>query len=125
MSVDCEPSTTMIPVSATVTDPAGARKNGKQWKPTKTQFRPGMSSARKSYEARQVDRIALAAMKAREKEMKDEKVQARADLVAKIKEKREKKAEKERFEKLAVKMHAKKVERLRRREKRNKALKER
>lgn len=42
-----------------------------------------------------------------------------------LKERREKKEENERYERLAAKMHAKKVERMRRREKRNKALKER
>jgi hypothetical protein len=48
---------------------------GKQWKQTKTQFRPGMASGRKTFEERQVERQAYAAMKAREKEMKDEKIQ--------------------------------------------------
>lgn len=40
-----------------------------------------------------------------------------------IKDKRAAKEEKERYEKMAEKMHAKRVERLRRREKRNKLLK--
>ena len=40
-----------------------------------------------------------------------------------IKDKRVAKAEKERYEKMAEKMHKKRVERLRRREKRNKMLK--
>ena len=40
-----------------------------------------------------------------------------------IKDKRAAKAEKERYEKMAEKMHAKRVERLKRREKRNKLLK--
>ena len=40
-----------------------------------------------------------------------------------IKDKRTAKAEKERYEKMAEKMHAKRVERLKRREKRNKLLK--
>jgi rRNA-processing protein CGR1 len=42
-----------------------------------------------------------------------------------LKEKRERAEEKARYEKLAERMHQKKVERLKRREKRNKALKER
>lgn len=42
-----------------------------------------------------------------------------------LKERREKQVEKERYAKLAEKMHVKRVERLKRREKRNKALKER
>lgn len=40
-----------------------------------------------------------------------------------IKDKRAAKEERERYEKMAAKMHAKRVERLRRREKRNKLLK--
>lgn len=40
-----------------------------------------------------------------------------------IKDKRAAKTEKERYEKMAEKMHAKRVERLKRREKRNKLLK--
>ena len=98
---------------------------GKCWKETKAQFRPGMRTARPTYDQRKIERDALAAMKTREKELKDEKVAKKEEMINKIKEKREKRAEKERFEKLAEKMHAKKVDRLRRREKRNKALKER
>lgn len=86
-------------------------------------------------------------MKAKEKEMKDEKEAERQvrpalsvrqtnkqtselDLltrvtqrrVAQIKDKRAAKEEKERYEKLAAKMHKKRVERLKRKEKRNKLL---
>lgn len=81
-------------------------------------------------------------VKAKEKEMKDEKeaerqvsnlggptmecfetnrrIQAKVQA---IKDKRAAKAEKERYQKLAEKMHRKRVERLKRREKRNKMLK--
>lgn len=44
---------------------------GKQWHAPKTAFRPG--SGLTSYEKRAKERVALAAMKAKEKEMKDEK----------------------------------------------------
>jgi hypothetical protein len=44
---------------------------GKQWHPQKTAFRP--TSGLTSYEKRQEDRKATAAVKAKEKEMKDEK----------------------------------------------------
>jgi hypothetical protein len=54
---------------------------GKQWKTTKTQFRPGMKSARPTFEERQAERVAMAAMKAREKELKDEKVQKKKVLL--------------------------------------------
>jgi len=56
------------------------RWTGKQWKPTKQQFRPGMRSARKTFEERQAERTAMVAMKAREKEMKDEKIQKKKVL---------------------------------------------
>lgn len=49
---------------------------GKQWKPAKTAFRPKAGTS-KSWEARLGERKAMAAMKAREKELKDEKETAR------------------------------------------------
>jgi len=115
---------------------------GKQWKESKKQFRPGMRSARKTYEERQADRVAMAAMKAREKEMKDEKARKKKvtpppiqtiwiyadptqEQIQALKERREKAEEKARYEKLAARMHQKKIDRMKRREKRNKALKER
>ena len=83
-------------------------------------------------------------VKAKEKEMKDEKEAERQvcafpggglffmprgiltefqKRIQAIKDKRAAKVEKERYEKMAEKMHRKRVERLRRREKRNKMLK--
>ncbi|KAL7269097.1 rRNA-processing protein cgr1 [Rhizina undulata] len=106
------------------TEHLGVRKNGKQWKQPKKAFRL-KAGASKSWEARLEDRKALAAMKAREKEMKAEKEDERQRRIQHLKQKREAKEEKERYAKLAEKMHAKRVERLKRREKRNKALKER
>jgi rRNA-processing protein CGR1 len=44
---------------------------GKQWHAPKKAFRPG--SGLTSFETRSKDRIAMATMKAKEKEMKDEK----------------------------------------------------
>jgi rRNA-processing protein CGR1 len=79
-------------------------------------------------------------MKAKEKEMKDEKEEERQvssisirtskplrllvvqRRVQAIKDKRAAKEERERYEKLAEKMHKKRVERLKRKEKRNKLL---
>ena len=57
--------------------------------------------------------------------MKSEKEAERQSKIQAIKDKRAAKEEKERYEKLAARMHQKRVERLKRREKRNKALKER
>lgn len=88
--------------------------------------------------------MARIAVKAKEKEMKDEKEAERKvsatnnpsesqtgsadsvpgvqERITKLKEKRAAKEEKERYEKLAEKMHKKRVERLKRKEKRNKLL---
>ncbi|KAF2739206.1 rRNA-processing protein CGR1 [Polyplosphaeria fusca] len=99
----------------------GMRVNGKQWHPNKTAFRPRANQ--KSYAKRTEDRKALAAVKAREKEMKDEKEAVRQQRVEAIKAKRAAKEERERYQKMEEKMHKRRVERLKRREKRNKMLK--
>ncbi|KAF8476922.1 hypothetical protein BDZ91DRAFT_708361 [Kalaharituber pfeilii] len=121
---------TESPVASTPlpTPPAASvtiiRENGKNWKSVKKAFRPKAGPG-KSWDKRTRERKNMEAIKAKEKELKDEKEAARQRQVQALKEKREKKAEKERYEKLALKMHAKRVQRLKRREKRNKALKER
>ncbi|KAI9878954.1 MAG: rRNA-processing protein cgr1 [Pleopsidium flavum] len=94
---------------------------GKQWHPAKAAFR--LKVGQTSYAKRTDGRKALAAMKAKEKEMKDEKESERQRRIQAIKDKRAAKEERERYEKLAEKMHRKRVERLKRREKRNKLLK--
>ncbi len=95
-----------------------------------------------SYEKRVEQRKATSAVKAKEKEMKDEKEAERQvrlaafNIIRKVtgltvwqrriealRAKRAAKEEKARYEKLAETMHRKRVERLRRREKRNKMLK--
>ncbi|PSR97491.1 hypothetical protein BD289DRAFT_425623 [Coniella lustricola] len=98
----------------------GMRKNGKQWHAPKKAFRP--ASGLTPYEKRAKERVALAAMKVKEKEMKDEKEAERQRRMTQLKEKRAAKEEKERYERLAAKMHKKRVERLKRKEKRNKLL---
>lgn len=50
---------------------ADPRTTGKQWHAPKKAFRPG--SGLTSYEKRAKERVAMAALKAKEKEMKDEK----------------------------------------------------
>ncbi|KAB5536428.1 hypothetical protein GE09DRAFT_327379 [Coniochaeta sp. 2T2.1] len=100
--------------------PQGMRKNGKQWHEPKKAFRP--ASGLTPYEKRAKDRVTMAMVKAKEKEMKDEKEAARKARIETIKAKRAAKEEKERYEKLAEKMHKKRVERLKRKEKRNKLL---
>ncbi|KAF8856788.1 hypothetical protein BDZ45DRAFT_675262 [Acephala macrosclerotiorum] len=111
------------PVAApqTAAQPQGMRKNGKQWHKPKTAFRP--TSGMTSYEKRQAERTATAAVKAKEKEMKEEKEAERQRRIKALKDKRAAKEEKARYEKLAETMHRKRVERLKRKEKRNKLLK--
>ncbi|KUJ11282.1 uncharacterized protein LY89DRAFT_689167 [Mollisia scopiformis] len=99
----------------------GMRKNGKQWHPQKSAFRP--TSGMTSYEKRQEERKATAAVKAKEKEMKEEKEAERQRRITALRDKRAAKEEKARYEKLAETMHRKRVERLKKKEKRNKLLK--
>ncbi|RMJ27510.1 hypothetical protein PHISP_01639 [Aspergillus sp. HF37] len=98
----------------------GMRKNGKNWHAAKKPFRPG--SGMTSYAKRAEDRKHQEAIKEHEREMKEEKESERQAHFQKIKERRAAKEEKERYEKMAEKMHHKRVERLKRREKRNKLL---
>ncbi|KAK6584742.1 hypothetical protein PZA11_002966 [Diplocarpon coronariae] len=114
-------STEMIALANGSALKQGMRKNGKQWKEPKTAFRPKVGNG--TYEKRQAERVAIAAVKAKEKEMKDEKEAARQTKIQTLKDKRAKKAERERFEKMAETMHRKRIDRLKRREKRNKMLK--
>ncbi|KAJ5162479.1 hypothetical protein N7492_007871 [Penicillium capsulatum] len=120
-------STTESPVATPTTADApsvppakGMRKNGKNWHDTKKPFRP--SAGLTSYEKRQEARKHQDAVKEREREMKEEKEAERKAHIQRIKDRREAKEEKARYEKMAEKMNRKRVERLKRREKRNKLL---
>ena len=96
-------------------------ETGKQWHAAKKAFRP--TAGQTAYSKRkELDQIKQAT-KAREQEMKAEKEDVRNRRVQAIKDRRIAKEEKERYEKMAEKMHAKLVERRKRREKRNKLLK--
>ncbi|KAL2891689.1 rRNA-processing protein CGR1 [Ceratocystis lukuohia] len=108
-----------LPAAAATTS-LGMRKNGKQWHETKKAFRPGGGLT--SYEKRAKQRVEMAAMKAKEKEMKEEKEEERQRRIQAIRDRREAKAERERFAQLEAKMHRKRVERLKRKEKRNKLI---
>ncbi|KFZ08760.1 hypothetical protein V502_09172 [Pseudogymnoascus sp. VKM F-4520 (FW-2644)] len=99
----------------------GIRKNGKQWHDLKSAFRPKAGNG--TYEKRNADRVAMSAVKAKEKEMKEEKEAERQRRITALKDKRAAKEEKARYEKLAETMHRKRVERLKRKEKRNKMIK--
>ncbi|KAK3488820.1 rRNA-processing protein cgr-1 [Neurospora hispaniola] len=108
-------TTSQVEIKA-VFKPLGMR----QWHAPKKAFRPG--SGLTSFEKRAKERQLLAAVKAKEKELKDEKEAERKRRIEALKEKRAKKEEKERYEKMAEKMHKKRVERLKRKEKRNKLI---
>ncbi|CRG89900.1 hypothetical protein PISL3812_06939 [Talaromyces islandicus] len=107
-------------MSSTAPKPVGMRQNGKNWHANKKAFRP--TAGLKSYAKRQEDRVNLANIKERERELKEEKQAERDRHIQAIKERRAAKEEKERYEKMAEKMHHKRVERRKRREKRNKLL---
>ena len=98
----------------------GRRVNGKQWHVPKTAFRPtaGQTTFAKRMEVESVKK----ATKAREQEMKDEKEAERQRRIQAIKDKRKAKEERERYAAMEEKMHRKRVERRKRREKRNKLL---
>ncbi|KAM0705688.1 hypothetical protein Q7P35_007048 [Cladosporium inversicolor] len=114
-------STPAAPLSAKIPQVTGQKKNGKNWHENKSAFRP--LAGQTSYEKRAAKQKQEAEVKKMEKEMKEEKEQERQRKVQAIKDKRAAKEEKDRYALLAAKMHAKRVERLRRREKRNKMLK--
>ncbi|AQZ10280.1 CGR1 (YGL029W) [Zygosaccharomyces parabailii] len=107
----------------------GAPVSGRTWKIDKEQLRISSRQVRnkklKSWELKQQKRLEDKQFKERMKQLKDEKEQQRQERIQSLRERREKKEEKERYEIMAAKMHAKKVDRMRRREKRNKALRER
>lgn len=105
----------------------GSRVNGKDWKIKKDAFRVKTLGVKKmsNFKDRQQKKMLEDQYKARLKDLKNEKEDLRNERIAAIKKKREEKEEKERYEKIAAKMHAKKVERLKKKEKRNKMLKER
>ncbi|KAL4943956.1 Cgr1 family-domain-containing protein [Aspergillus oleicola] len=107
------------PASST-TAMKSVRKNGKNWHANKKPFRPngGLTSYAKRVETRKQHE----AIKEHEKELREEKEAERQAHIQRIKERRAAKEEKERYEKMAEKMHRKRVERLKRREKRNKML---
>lgn len=118
-STATEPAISVHPLSALTA--SSIRKNGKHWHAQKSAFRP--KAGQTSYSKRINERKAMETMKAKEREMKDEKEAERQRRIQTIKDRRAAKEEKARYEKMAETMHKKRVERLKRREKRNKLLK--
>lgn len=105
----------------------GSRINGKDWKMKKEAFRVKSLGVKKlsTWKIREEKKVQEEQFKQRVKDLKQEKSDERARRIEAIKKKREAIEEKERFAKIAEKMNAKKVERLRKKEKRNKLLRER
>lgn len=107
----------------------GSRINGKDWKIKKDAFRVRTLGVKKlkssNFKLREEEKLKDIQFKAKIKEMKQEKEDERKLRFAERKRRLEIKEEKERYARIAEKMHAKKVERLRKKEKRNKLLKER
>ncbi|KAK9325309.1 hypothetical protein V1517DRAFT_190553 [Lipomyces orientalis] len=126
MSTEDDSVSNIVPGAGVVKKNLGLRKNGKQWKESKTPQRIRAIGVSKTvWQKREHERQERAALKERERAMTEERKEAIRERVRRIKEREEEKAEKERYAKLSEKMHRKRVERLKRREKRNKLLKER
>lgn len=105
----------------------GSRVNGKDFKMKKDAFRVKSLGIKKinTYKMRELKRLQEQQFKAHLKGLKQEKQDEKDRKTDELKKRKEAREEKERYEKIALKMHAKKVERLRKKEKRNKLLKER
>ncbi|WPK27018.1 hypothetical protein PUMCH_004389 [Australozyma saopauloensis] len=105
----------------------GSRVNGKDWKIKKDAFRLKSAGVRKlnTWKLREEKKLQQDQYKQRLNDLKKEKSDEKSRKVEEIKKRREAIEEKKRYEQIALKMHAKKVERLRKKEKRNKMLKER
>lgn len=98
---------------------------GKWWKSEKKAFRIKSLGVKSSWQQKQEQRLKDQEFKEKLGALKEEKENKRKEHIEKIKERRKKKEEKERYEYLATKIHKKKLDRLKRREKRNKLLSER
>lgn len=123
---DKQTSTLQTKVVEPESDSTGRRVSGKEWKISKKPMRiRALGVQKKDWEKKRAKQLEQQLAKAKEKELIEEKKQTQRERVAAIKAKHEAKEEKLRYEKLAEKMHAKKIARMRKREKRNKLLKER
>lgn len=105
----------------------GSRVNGKEWKIKKDAFRVKTIGVKKlnTWKLREQKKLEQDQFKQRLNDLKQEKSDEKNRKLDEIKKRREAREEKERYEKIAQKMHAKKVDRMRKKEKRNKLLRER
>ncbi|ANZ73879.1 BA75_01810T0 [Komagataella pastoris] len=103
----------------------GTRVNGKDWKLQKDAMRVRSLGGNLTWEQKKQKRLEEQAIKAKIRELKEEKEGIRKSRIEETKRRQSLKEEKERYERMAQVMHRRKVERLKRKEKRNKLLKER
>ncbi|KAK9461493.1 uncharacterized protein V1516DRAFT_676123 [Lipomyces oligophaga] len=104
----------------------GLRKNGKSWKDSKQPKRVrSLGIAKTSWKAREKDRQDLENVKQQQQLLLAEKASTREQKVKQILQARKDKLDRERYAKLELTMNRKRIERLKRKEKRNKLLKER
>lgn len=105
----------------------GSRVNGKDWKIKKDAFRVKTIGVKKlsTWKLREQKKLQEQQFKQRLNDLKQEKNDEKTRKIEELKRRKELREEKERYEKIAQKMHAKKVERMRKKEKRNKLLRER
>lgn len=105
----------------------GRRVSGKEWKIAKDAYRVKSVGVRtlNTWKLRKEKKLLEEQLKQRLNDLKKEKAEEQARRLEAIKKRREAIEEKKRYEQIALKMHAKKVERLRKKEKRNKMLRER
>lgn len=123
-------------VSSTATTPPAPthpipsiRRNGKNWHSPRRPFQrttttttssSGSKAApSKAFAARAARRPIDASIKTQERRLKAEKEEERQRRIRAIKDKRAAKEERVRFEEMAARMHQRRVERVRRRERRN------
>lgn len=86
----------------------GVRKSGRVWKEQKKPMRiSSMGVGQKSWEKKKEERIAMNVLKSKERELKKEKENEKKKKVEERKEREALKAEKEKYDNIAKKMHAK------------------
>lgn len=116
-------TTTMAPSTNPTVKPTptpSIRKNAKSWHPRRTAFRPTPSTT--TFAKRMARTTHDTQVKELAAEMKAEKAAERERRIQGIKDRRAAKEERERFQRMEEKMHRKRVERVKRREGRNKKL---
>ncbi|ORX96248.1 hypothetical protein K493DRAFT_350926 [Basidiobolus meristosporus CBS 931.73] len=114
-------SDTKVPTETIEKKPANApatRVSGKTWKQPKTAYRRSHLPAgvRQDWAARTRERQRIQAVKAIEKELKDEKQRIKEEAKNRALERKKLQEEKERLEKLQALVSAKKLQRIRKKE---------